>query len=361
MTGLRLFALALLAMLAGAGLAQAADPALVTLEDRDAYVSPRALGPASAAAEAELARAAAEMAERRQPAKLAVVLGPAGAPGMQAYARRLRRELGYEGTLVVTAPGRGVVAEGPLPRGTIAGRLRRTRADAVRNPTERVILAARTAAPPPLDEDEGGTQAIIALLGLAVLGGGWAVAWGMRRESREQRRVIGDARAVMQVCLDALRARAIALTKRGGVPAEAQAHIQGGLAAYADGATRLKGARDVLTIDRVLLDLRRGLGELAAAGEIIGVAQPADDPFAGLCAVDPAHGRSVAPATVEDAPEPLEVCEDCRRAAEAGEPRSRRLIPAGRDEVPFSEADLRFPHVPTPGGGGLVGPWAAEA
>ncbi|MGI9538994.1 MAG: hypothetical protein ACR2N6_02460, partial [Miltoncostaeaceae bacterium] len=213
MTALRLFALALLAMLAGAGVAQAADPAVVALEDRDAYVSPRALGPASAAAEAELAAAAAELAERRQPAKLAIVLGPTGSPGMQTYARRLRRQLGYDGTLVVTAPGRGVVAEGPLPRKTIAGRLRRTRANAESNPTERVVLAARTSVPPPLDEDEGGTQAVIALLGLAVLGGGWAVAWGMRRESRDRRRAIGDARAVMQVCLDALRARAIALSK----------------------------------------------------------------------------------------------------------------------------------------------------
>ncbi len=178
MRAVRLVAVAVVAMLATAGAAHAADPALVGLESADAYVSPRALGPASKAAEAELAAAAAELAEQRQPAKLAIVLGPTGAPGMQAYARRLRRALGYDGTLVVTAPGRGVVAEGPLPRATVAGRLRRTRANAVTNPTERVILAARTAVPPPADEDDNGVQVVIAMLGLAVIGGGWAVAWG---------------------------------------------------------------------------------------------------------------------------------------------------------------------------------------
>ena len=119
MISLRLAALALLALLAASAPALATDPAIVALERDDAYVNPRTLGPASAEAEAELAAAAASLNRARQPVKLAIVLGPVGAPGMQAYVRRLRRTLDYEGTLVVTAPGRPVAVAGPLPRGTI--------------------------------------------------------------------------------------------------------------------------------------------------------------------------------------------------------------------------------------------------
>ena len=109
--------LAALSLAAAAPPAGAADPAADALSARDAYASPRALGPLAPAAEAQLQEAADRLAERGQPVKLAIVAGPAGAPSMRVYARRLADEVaGEEETLVVTAPGRAVIAVGPRPR-----------------------------------------------------------------------------------------------------------------------------------------------------------------------------------------------------------------------------------------------------
>ncbi len=347
---------AMLALLAVAASAAAADPALAPLRDGSTYVSPRALGPAAGEAEARLAEAAAGLDEARQPVKLAIVAGPVGAPSMRAYARRLRRRLGYPGTLVVTAPGRPVVAVGPRAPADITRRLRTRRIGGVSNPTDRVIVAARAAVPPPQEERGGGLRSVVVLIGLAVIGGGWAVALGLRREHRRRRRAVSEAKAVMQVCLDALRARAMALARRDGLPAGARSQVEAALGSYAQASALMRGAVTVEDVDRVLLDLRAGLAEVASAGEAVGEPQPADDPFAGLCGVDPGHGAAQAMAPTADHPEPVPVCLDCKRAADAGDPPARRLIPSEGRPIPFSEADLRFPAIPTPDGEGLGTP-----
>jgi hypothetical protein len=128
--------------LAGAPAALGADPALGALRAGDAYASPRVLGESALEARAQLAETAARLRAERRPVKLAVVAGPVGSPSMRAYARRLSAELGGTETLVVTAPGRAVVAVGPRPPAQITRALRAERVGRIANPVERVIAAA---------------------------------------------------------------------------------------------------------------------------------------------------------------------------------------------------------------------------
>ena len=63
------------------------------------------------------------------------------------------------------------------------------------------------------------------------------------------------------------------------------------------------------------------MDEIARAAETVGEEMPSDDPFAGLCAIDPIHG----PASDDD------LCPDCADAAERGEmPPPRMLAQDGR-------------------------------
>ena len=344
---------AILASLAFAAPAVAVDPALAPLQNADAYVSPRTLGPAAADAQARLAAVAAEFSAGRQPVKFAIVAGPVGAPSILVYTRRLRARLDYLGTLVVTAPGRPVAAVGPRPPAAITRRLRALSIGTIANPTDRLIVAARAAVPPPQREEGDGLRTLVAFIGLAVIGGGWAVAWGLRREHRQRRRAVSEAKAVMQVCLDALRARAMALARREGLPPDARSRVEAALGSYAQASAMMRSAFTVEDVDRVLLDLRAGLAAVAVAGEAVGEPQPADEPFAGLCGIDPVHGVAEASAPSADHPSPIPVCLDCKRAADAGRPPARRLVPSAGRPVPFSEADLRFPEIPTPDGEGL--------
>ena len=151
--GAVLLALAAIALVSP-GAASAADPAQDALAVRDAYVSPRALGPAARAEEANLARVAARMAAEGRHVKLAIVLGPVGARNLQAYARTLAGRLAFGGTLVVTTPGGAAAAAGPRTAADITRALRAAGVRAIANPTERVTVAASVAAPPGFDPDE---------------------------------------------------------------------------------------------------------------------------------------------------------------------------------------------------------------
>jgi hypothetical protein len=328
----------LVACAALAAPALAADPALEALRERDAYVPTAAIGESAAVAQAQLRDAAAELAADGRPVKLAIVPGPAGAPSMLAYARRLARELDDDVTLVITAPGGPVVATGPLAPATITRRFRAARVGRIAHPVDRVLAAAALAAPPAPDEGNG-VREVLTLIGLAVLGGAWASAWGFRRQSRHARERLVERRAAMGVCLDALRARATAFARRSELPGPARARTQAALAAYADAIAALREARRAEDVDALLPRLRTGLGEIAAAAEAVGERLPADDPFAGLCGVDPAHGPATELAATADRPDAIPVCASCRAAADDGRPAARRLVPAGGRPVPFSEID----------------------
>jgi hypothetical protein len=332
--------LAALVLAVAAPAAGAADPAADALSSRDVYASPRALGAGAPAAEAELQAAADRLAGRGQPVRLAVVAGPAGAPSMLVYARRLADDVAREGeTLVVTAPRRAVIAVGPRAPAEITRRLRAGRIGSVADPVDRVVRAAELAVPAPPDDEAWGTRAVLVLLALAGLGAAWAVAWAARRQARAERERMLEARAAAAVRLDAVAARAVALLERPGLPPAARAEAERAVAAHDEAAAGLRAARSAADVDRVAPAQREAAAALARAGAAAGDEPAGDDPFAGLCAADPAHGPSTAEAALEGEAEPAEVCAACAEEAAAGRPPRPRLVTIGGRPAPFTEID----------------------
>jgi hypothetical protein len=90
---------------------------------------------------------------------------------------------------------------------------------------------------------------------------------------------------------------------------------------------------------------------LSRAGAAAGDEPAPDDPFAGLCAADPAHGPAVARAPLDGCDEPAEVCASCAEAAAAGRPPRPRLVPIGGRPAPYTEIDAGSPErgQPPPG------------
>ncbi len=330
-------ALAALTLAAAPSLAAAADPAVGALSGSDVYVSPRALGAAAPAAAAELAEAARRLEAEGRPVKLAVVAGPAGAPSMRIYARRLAEEVAPGETLVVTAPGRPVIAVGPRSPADITSRLRAERVGAIVDPVDRVLRAADLAVPGPPDEEGSGTRAIVILLGLAALGAAWAAAWGARREGRAERERMLEARAAAAVRLDAVEARAGALMSRLDLPPEARADAERAIALHHEAAAGLRGVRRADDVARLGPSIDEATAALARACAAVGEPPPDDDPFAGLCAADPAHGPAVAEARLDGDPDPAEVCAACAEQSAAGHPPRARLIPIGGRPAPYTE------------------------
>ena len=338
--------LAALALAATAPAGAAADPAVGALEAADVYVSPRALGTAAPAAAAELADAAERLAGQGRPVKLAIVAGPAGAPSMRVYARRLVQEVAPGETLVVTAPGRPVIAVGPRPPAEITRRLRAAGVGAIADPVDRVIRAAELAAPAPLDDESYGTRAILVLLGLAALGAAWAVAWGARRQGRAERERMLEARAAAAVRLDAVAARGGALMERPDLPPAARADAEGAVAAHDAAAAELQAVSRAEDVERIAPRIDEAIAALSRACAAVGEPAPDHDPFAGLCAADPAHGPAVAEARIDGQAEPAEVCAACADQAAAGSPLRPRLIPIGGRPAPYTEVHPDRPEGP---------------
>ena len=331
--------IAALALALAAPRALAADPAVEVLSQGDVYASPRALGPAARAAEAELAAAAARLADREGPVKLAVVAGPAGAPSMRIYARRLAKAVaGEDDTVVVTAPDRPVIAVGPRPPAEITQRLRAERVGAIPDPVDRAVRAAELAVPPP-DDASSGTRAVLILLGLAALGAAWAVAWGARRQGRAERERMLEARAAATVRLDAVEARAGALMSRLDLPPSARDEAERAMAAHDEAAAELRAARKPADVERAAPKVREAVAALSRAGAAVGEQSTAEDLFAGLCAADPAHGPAVAEARIDGRPETAEVCAACAEQAAAGHPPRPRLVPIGGRPAPYTDVD----------------------
>ena len=334
-SGPLLAALLMVATVAGAA---GADPALVALVHEDAYVSPIVTRGHTAAARASLAKEARRLQGKGRPVKLAVVAGPSGARSMLTYARRLRVALDFDGTLVVTAPRRPVVAVGPLPPSTVTQALRSVHANRVSDPVQRVLKAAEVAAPEPALGTSAGIRGLAALIGLAALGGAWAAAWGIRRERRHARIALADARALMLVRLDALRARALALGARPGLSEAARVHLRAALSAHADALLESERATTPGEVRRARERLAEGLAETAAAARMLGERVDPDAPYAGLCEIDPAHGPATARATARGSDAPLACCDACAAAAGRGEAPSRRMVSVAGRPVPFDEA-----------------------
>ncbi|MGD9573116.1 MAG: hypothetical protein AB7V62_14630 [Thermoleophilia bacterium] len=319
------------------------DPALEALRSDDAYVSPRVLGPAAAAEEATLRSNAAALREAGRPVKLAVVIGPVGAPSLAVYAERLAVRLDHDGTVIVTRRNGAVAVATPVARADITARVAAADLEAVANPVERLVQASRIAAVPVEPDEPDVEWAGLALLAVALAGGGWAAAIGMGRAGRVGRRDLSEARAVARVHLDALRARAGSLARRPDLPEEARARVEGALGTYADVVGALQAARTTEEVTDLVPRIDGALAGLAEVGAEVGAPFPADRPFEGLCAADPGHGPATAEGPVIGIDGPAPVCTACREAADGGSPPRRRLLPREGRPVPFDETALPEP------------------
>ncbi len=139
---------------------------------------------------------------------------------------------------------------------------------------------------------------------------------------------MAEARARTRICLDALRARATALMRRDDLPAPARESVGRALKTYADAVTSLQEMRGVGQVDALAPAVHDGMDELARAAERRR-ARADDDPFAGLCPLDPAHG----PGTEDEG-----LCPACHEAAEEGRRPRPRMLPEQGRAVPFDLA-----------------------
>ncbi len=171
----------------------------------------------------------------------------------------------------------------------------------------------------------------VLLLCLAAFGGIVAVAWGNRRISAPDGDAMIDARTQLQVRLDALRARAIMLRRHEGLTPALLSTIDQVIEHHVlvDGVTASAGsAEELRTLDA---RLEGAFLTLEQVGRAIGVDAPADDPFAGLCSMDPEHG----PATATG-PDGEGLCASCRRKRVSGEPLEPRRVSRRGRPVPFT-------------------------
>ncbi len=312
-----------------------ADPAVEALEQGSAYVSPIVAGADAPAAQARLQEVADDLQRGGRPVRIAVVPGPVGSSSMRAYASALRRELGFGGLVVAVAPNRGIGLAGPRSQGAMTRDLREARVGAITDPVRRADAAARAAAGPLLAPPASdAARALLALLGIALIGGVWAAAFGIRRNRRVRRGVLVDMTARARVRLDAIGARLDALAVLPGHHARADDRL--------DAATRV-ARRAQAELDRVTApehlpgveeQVDEAFGLLRDAEREAGV-EPYEDIFGGLCRCDPAHGPATTEAPMQPDGTPRPSCRACREAADAGQPRMRRMLPSPGGPVPY--------------------------
>jgi hypothetical protein len=83
-----------------------------------------------------------------------------------------------------------------------------------------------------------------------------------------------------------------------------------------------------------------GLDAVGAAGREAGEAWADDlraDPFAGLCAADPAHGPPDGEGPLVPGGADVPLCGRCLELVRRGEPAPLRMVPADGRPVPFTE------------------------
>jgi hypothetical protein len=334
------------AALAMPAAAAPADPVLEDLRHSDVHVSPAQLGDRAAAAQVDLRIVAAELEDAGRPVKLAVVRGRGETRRLLAYARRLRDELGFRGTVVLTTPGGATVAAGPSAPAEVTTRLRRARIGQLVDPVERLESAAEVAAVKP--PEASGTRTALTLLGIAVLGGAWAIAIGTGRRARRGRQELAEVRSAMRLHLDTLRARASALARSGRLSDAARPRVQAALGSYADGVTALQQAASPADVAALAPTVSAGLAAVTAAGRDLG--EPwavSGDRFDGLCAADPAHGPPAGEGPLVPGGPARPLCARCLELAGRGEPVPLRMVTAGGRPVPFTEVgELPLPAAP---------------
>ncbi|MCB9011210.1 MAG: hypothetical protein H6531_05185 [Actinobacteria bacterium] len=299
------------------------------LSVRDVYASRSALGTLAPVVEDRLALRALELAERSQPVKLGIVSSFGGEDPF-AFADRVRNDLDFDGTVLVTTPHGAVGASGPRSPGSVQGAFKARDVDNIASATQRLITAAGLAVPPPPDPDPA-PRGLLTLVGLTILGGIWAVTWGLRREQRRARAVVADRRALLRLAFDGLEGQLAATVGRadltGAEMDAAQRYLDSGRE-----AARLGRSEDMAEAAH---KLNRGcrivFGDDAPA--------VANRLFAGLCAVDPSHGSAMGLSRIPGRELPAPVCDACRARVDSGDPPTRRTVPLdGRpviwDDIP---------------------------
>ncbi len=267
--------------------------------------------------------------------KLAVVIGPVGSPSMPVYVRRLKAQLGYGGTLIVTTRGRTIAAAGPRSTAEMTRALRAEQVGRIRDPVARLVRAADVAAPPPTDLEAAGRTSALVLILIAVLGGAWAAAIGIGARGRRTRRDITEARGRARVYADALRAHTMILARRPDLPADARRHVEHALGVYAEAISSLPEMRSTTEITAFGPRLRGALDEVAAATAAVTGDPVPGDVFAGLCGIDPAHGAA---ATAPGEAGPRALCDACLDALASGDPPVPRMLFEDGAAVSFDAA-----------------------
>jgi hypothetical protein len=312
------------------------DPVATALRRGDVYVNPVFYTPAVA----EQVRAdAAELARRGEDVKLAAVPFVAGR-NLAAYAEELRTRLGYKGTLVVTTPNGAVAASGPRTPLSISTALTAIGAGDVVDPAARLLIAAEVSTPPPTDSGSG-VRDLIVLVGLALLGGALAIGWGLRREQRRAHARTMEARGLLKVYADALGARGDMLTARRSADAESRGLIEAVVAYHVAADAQVDHATTERDLAEGAASLRAGFGDAERAGELVGLDLPQRQPFADLCAVDPAHGAIVHPGGDGG------LCAGCTDRLRAGHELIPRRVNYGGVPVSFLDAPVPY-EVTTP-------------
>jgi hypothetical protein len=321
-------------MLIGAG-AALGDTAIEQLRQGTVYVSPAVTGAGTADAVARLAAVADELRASGRPVRIVVVKGPSGAASMRDYAANIRRALGFDGAVVAVAPGRAVGAVGPRSQAAITTSLRNAKVGAIADPVERAAAAARAAAGPPLAPSNSDlVRSVLALIGIALVGGIWAAAFGIRRANRRAREALDDRSALTRVRLDAVGAR---LDFLAGLPDD-HARADDRLDAATRVARRAQAELDQATSPDDIPPAEALVDEsfvlLREAEHAAGVPSP-EDPFDGLCRVDPAHGRASGTGRLTGDGPSLDLCAPCMKRVRDGHPPTRRMIPVGGEDVPY--------------------------
>lgn len=343
----RIAVLVVAVLLCGAGSAAAAprdDAATIAaLASGDVYVSPRELGELAPVEAERLAARTAALAERGYAVKLALLASLGGADPF-IYAESLRGRLSFDGTLLVTTLHGRVGAAGVRAPGDLRRALRRMDGTRHPSPVERLIVASELSLPPP---PHGGSRwkGLAVLIGLTLLGAGWSISWGLRREQRRVRGMISEERAKLKVALDALQARARDLDAREDLPADARLLVDEALTHHAAGMAAVENGSSVPPHDGVAA-LHAGLECLARGAEIAGHPFSPENPYDGLCAADPAHGAADGEAVLAGEQIPVPVCRGCASRADDGDPPWRRQVPRAGRPVPFDEAGLPAPGLP---------------
>jgi hypothetical protein len=331
---------AMLIALAGAPHALG-DPATDAFrQGAEAYVSPVVAGAGAADSQARLQAVADDLARGGRPVRIAVVPGPVGSSSMDAYAERLRRDLAFPGLVVTVAPNRSTGTAGPRSQAAVTRDLRAARVGTITDPIQRADAAARAAAGPlPTPSTSDTMRTLLGLMGIALIGGVWAAAFGIRRNRRVRRDALVEHTAAARVELDAVGARLDMLAVLPAVHARADDRLDAATRVARRAQAELDRVSSVEGVPAIDALVAEALGLLRDAEEAAGLPAPAD-PFEGLCRADPAHGACTTEAPMRPDGITRPSCQSCREKADEGHPQMRRMVPSPWGPTPFDEAGV---------------------